>query len=513
MIKVITKIKDIIKKNIIEIIKGTAPSWKYVVCYIGVIFLFAIIYTFLPNSFYHSTVQYESSLSMDENDILNDIKKNIIKSQKDYTDEKIQVNEKVYIDGNKTSIDSLKYEEKNEVSFEVDICTNEETNDDIALGAARRKFTFSLDNNIKEFNKDSKSYIYYFILTPDVSSDNSDIFGYKDIELYKALFPAKLINGYDSPNILMTMDSESFNKINNLKNAKNGFPSGISNNFERMFYLSAVTITTVGYGDIVPITTIARTLISVEAISGAILVGLFLNSLSLRTSNSISKAEKEKEEEKILPVKVAMYREIQIFLSRIVSIWSDVHYYSVPKSEPSNIEELFSMESFDKMGRYLNLNGQPDIFPPTTWWYYFNSSGQEFIEKGEKILNRYNAYLDPEIFRYIHYLVEDSDFIIGMTRILDLRNYYSSNGIPRPQYLAAYYPMPDEEILNTIIKLFIWCEKIYTELTQKGYTVYKVSIRSSDTPKPSTMSSMMPPEEFEFQNQKYETWIDTNSHS
>lgn len=63
-------------------------------------------------------------------------------------------------------------------------------------------------------------------------------------------------------------------------NALNGFPSYSRGNFERMFYLSAITITTVGYGDIVPITSKARLLISIEEIWGIILIGLFLNSLA-----------------------------------------------------------------------------------------------------------------------------------------------------------------------------------------------------------------------------------------
>jgi hypothetical protein len=50
--------------------------------------------------------------------------------------------------------------------------------------------------------------------------------------------------------------------------------------FYRMLYLSAVTITTVGYGDIVPLTDLARAAVASEAILGIVLIGLFLNALS-----------------------------------------------------------------------------------------------------------------------------------------------------------------------------------------------------------------------------------------
>ncbi len=50
--------------------------------------------------------------------------------------------------------------------------------------------------------------------------------------------------------------------------------------FWRMFYFSAVTITTLGYGDIVPISDLARLLVAAESILGIILIGLFFNALT-----------------------------------------------------------------------------------------------------------------------------------------------------------------------------------------------------------------------------------------
>lgn len=66
--------------------------------------------------------------------------------------------------------------------------------------------------------------------------------------------------------------------------ATRGFPSGVSGNWSRMIYLSAATITTLGYGDIVPLSSRARNCISAEAILGVALAGLFLNSLARTAS-------------------------------------------------------------------------------------------------------------------------------------------------------------------------------------------------------------------------------------
>lgn len=49
--------------------------------------------------------------------------------------------------------------------------------------------------------------------------------------------------------------------------------------FIQSIYFSVITITTLGYGDISPVTETARILSAVEALSGIVLIGLFLNSL------------------------------------------------------------------------------------------------------------------------------------------------------------------------------------------------------------------------------------------
>ena len=80
--------------------------------------------------------------------------------------------------------------------------------------------------------------------------------------------------------------SEKLNKdfneyiINNDGNPslnKNSFFYYIRYNFSRMFYLSMVTITTLGFGDIVPLTNTTRILIGLESTIGVIILGWFAN--------------------------------------------------------------------------------------------------------------------------------------------------------------------------------------------------------------------------------------------
>jgi hypothetical protein len=67
--------------------------------------------------------------------------------------------------------------------------------------------------------------------------------------------------------------------IKDLQAAGAGRVSDEQNSYLRMLYFSAVTITTLGYGDIVPVTSTARGVVTIEIIMGPLLFGLFLNSL------------------------------------------------------------------------------------------------------------------------------------------------------------------------------------------------------------------------------------------
>jgi len=67
-----------------------------------------------------------------------------------------------------------------------------------------------------------------------------------------------------------------------LREIARGRDPHVISNFFRMLYLSSVTITTLGYGDIVPVSFFARFLIAAETILGVTFAGLFFNAVSLK---------------------------------------------------------------------------------------------------------------------------------------------------------------------------------------------------------------------------------------
>jgi len=85
---------------------------------------------------------------------------------------------------------------------------------------------------------------------------------------------------------MVEMDPSVAQDLDKLSTAGKGDPKFASGLRLRMFYFSAVTITTLGYGDITPVTSLARLLVSIEAITGVVLVGFFLNAVARKLSNS-----------------------------------------------------------------------------------------------------------------------------------------------------------------------------------------------------------------------------------
>ncbi|MFL6237211.1 MAG: potassium channel family protein [Thermoanaerobaculia bacterium] len=72
--------------------------------------------------------------------------------------------------------------------------------------------------------------------------------------------------------------------LHRLELASAGFPGPGGGGFPRYIYFSTVVITTLGLGDIVPMTDRARLLVALEAILGIVLAGLFLNSIAVKIS-------------------------------------------------------------------------------------------------------------------------------------------------------------------------------------------------------------------------------------
>ena len=81
---------------------------------------------------------------------------------------------------------------------------------------------------------------------------------------------------------VLNLSQPSYSLLAQFYAATEGDPSYASGLWLRMLYLSAVTVTTLGFGDITPVSEAARLCVALEAVLGVVFVGVFLSTLAIR---------------------------------------------------------------------------------------------------------------------------------------------------------------------------------------------------------------------------------------
>lgn len=102
-------------------------------------------------------------------------------------------------------------------------------------------------------------------------------------------------------------------------------------------YLSLVTITTLGFGDITPSTNVGKIVVSSQAFFGVMILGLFLNSLSHERSKSLSDTEKAIEQSRKEELRKSLEMHscllMDVFKSANPFAWDKHAKYSAPMDE------------------------------------------------------------------------------------------------------------------------------------------------------------------------------------
>lgn len=252
---------------------SSLPTVVYGSCYLSLIPIFGIIYSLLPYGFYHSTaieepyyqdLKKEAEISI-QNFLYSQVSNNSSEECTDLENNYINI-----------SVEDIIYDNKiNSIIFDVCVYVSRGNlieNDSISI-IGIMQLNVSMPMEIENKVKILPNIFIYQNLTPlrirqiqnigNLTCLNEElIFGKANGEKYLVTFPQ---------NVHM--------KINDLVLASNGRPIDLKRNIFRMMYFSTVTITTLGYGDIVPVTSLARFFVFLESIIGIILIGLFINSV------------------------------------------------------------------------------------------------------------------------------------------------------------------------------------------------------------------------------------------
>lgn len=272
------------KKKLINLSRqlGKIPSLGYAIIYLLLIPIFATVYYFLPNQFYHSTVQYEYSVSSEAKYIRQALYNEITDNLKQVSNDKNIVISGWELKPNLLYIHSLKATD-DVVSFRISFILekNSLNNREELLFDPLVKFP-SYTRFDSTDSSETNLFDWKFLTIEELEPTSYDAPSKE--QMVAALFPNNGSQFAANVHFIKIKPKLSV-QIQAFASGTQGFPSGISGNYVRMFYLSASTITTLGYGDITPITTLSRLLVSIESICGIVLIGLFLNALSFERAN------------------------------------------------------------------------------------------------------------------------------------------------------------------------------------------------------------------------------------
>lgn len=243
----------------------------FLIIYIMLIFIFAVVYTFYGDDFYHTTVQYENYTDQEYQEIKSQIQnllrnkiKNTYEHHSVYLDKEknwfLNIND-LYVSNfkvkkNKLDIDLLMYitnGEKSENKDEITFITKE---------SKKFKLVFA---GYSKFDSKNELQTFGFNIINDEENVEYNV--------------NKIFNKNGSTIMELKVPYELSKKIDGYTRSVYGFPNNIDGKFIRMLYLSMVTITTLGYGDIVPLSNLTRILVGLESFLGIVIIGWFATAL------------------------------------------------------------------------------------------------------------------------------------------------------------------------------------------------------------------------------------------
>ncbi len=271
-------------------------KWKYGIFYFVAIPVFAFIYTFFPTGFYQSTVVQEG--------VVQNVQDQISESLAEVLRKKLSSSNGLSMRSQKFSCHKnnnspitrtihavspfFEYENGNKSATAVwaSVTLLEECQDgtwlqtlfninaDILYGYHRKVHFTEFIPSFQFAGKSSFGEIFDLIKTTKIQCDE-----------LKVYFTGLAFNDDNCALIMNDDETQRFAfLLDQYNQSLNGKISG-HNEFLRMFYLSTVTITTLGYGDIVPITDTTRFLVALQSILGLLFMALFVDSLvSARTT-------------------------------------------------------------------------------------------------------------------------------------------------------------------------------------------------------------------------------------
>lgn len=204
-----------------------------------------------------------------------------------------------------------------------------------------------------------------------------------------------------------------------------------------------------------------------------LLAGFVATICTITIIDSTLKKQKEKEE---LPIRLALYRDVQLLTSRVINLWQEMYTQCNPSRNNILIDDLFVKEEIEFIFANLDLEGFPNVIPQRNWFGYIDENAKDFEKRGNLILDRYVSLAEPELLEAIHYMVNNSALCARLSLIQGVKRTDMYDGIPRVPLLQIYMSKPKERDYDNFKRIIKWCRDNYEKLSDYG-TVGNISER------------------------------------
>lgn len=180
--------------------------------------------------------------------------------------------------------------------------------------------------------------------------------------------------------------------------------------FGEALYFSIVTITTLGFGDVVPSDGTGRLLVCLEAIIGVIIVGMFLNAISAEQAAKVHQEEVELENNRRYINMRGKLRQNYLLLSSLIEQYLvSAYFVTTPKNRRTLPDNVFS-HKFE-----FSFNDLADLYEPSqSFTHQFNTPAiniyfdieSQLYDELRKTISDIDLSYWPEIEEAVHVFLE-----------------------------------------------------------------------------------------------------------
>lgn len=242
----------------------------FLVSYVLMIPIFAACYNAFADEFFHSTSQFEAEILEDGRSIREDLTAIARGQFNDVYDGPIKEVDGWIMDVRELDIIRAAFD-GNKLYFSAFMRFRRGNTSEI--GGAKLFYIDAHPSYILELPH-SQEQVAVKILYSDEESDGHWPVPVSDV------FPTSIPGVVTNEVGALGLPVELQERITAQRDSFLGFPSRSTGTFGRLLYFSAVTQTTLGFGDIVPISDRTRLAVATQSVLGIVLIGLFLNSLA-----------------------------------------------------------------------------------------------------------------------------------------------------------------------------------------------------------------------------------------